>query len=433
MNRVGTSQPTAFLVAAELRNARSAWSLEDSLDELAELARTAGLTVLGRTTQRLRSIHPGFYIGEGKVAELRAKKEQLGYDFAVFDDELSPRQLGNLEDELDTSVLDRTSLILDIFAQHARTREGAVQVELAQYEYRLSRLTRGWTHLSRQAAGRQGVGGQGAGGVGLRGPGETQLETDRREIQRRVTHLKAELKRVRTHRTLQRQNRGRHGVPVVAIVGYTNAGKSTLLNSLSDSSVLAEDKLFATLDPTTRRVSLPSGRQVLMTDTVGFIQKLPTQLVAAFRATLEGLEEADLLVHVVDVTHPSARQQTAAVADVLRDLNVAGKPTIVALNKIDKLPDKIALDDVHTTYPDHFAISARRRLGLDQLLERVSEILDRNMVDVTVVIPYNEGRLLHQVHEVGVIEQEEHREQGTYLRAKLPVEIADEYRSFLSP
>ena len=266
-----------FLMAAQVRGREGLFSLEDSLEELAQLARTAGLEVVGQETQRLSAIHAATYIGAGKVEELALARQELGFDAVIFDDELSPAQLRNLERALQVKVLDRTALILDIFAKHAHTREGALQVELAQYVYRLPRLTRQWTHLSRQ----------GVGGVGLRGPGETQLESDRREIAQRMAQLRRELDEVRQQRSLQRRRRRRQGLPVVAIVGYTNAGKSTLLNRLSGAGVLVEDKLFATLDPTTRRVALPSGKEVLFTDTVGFIQKLPTQLVASFRATLE--------------------------------------------------------------------------------------------------------------------------------------------------
>ena len=396
--------------------------MDDSLDELGELARTAGVEVRGRATQRMRAIHPALFIGEGKVQELLTLKAQLGYDLVIFDSELSPRQLRNLEDHLDVAILDRTALILDIFAHHARTREGALQVELAQYEYRLSRLTRRWTHLSRQ----------GVGGVGLRGPGETQLESDRRDIRRRIGFLKAELQKVRTHRSLHRRNRQKHGMPVVAIVGYTNAGKSTLLNSLSESTVLAADQLFATLDPTTRRVDLAGGRAILLTDTVGFIQKLPTSLVAAFRATLEEVTEADILIHVVDITHTNAHQHVATVLSVLEDLKATNKPTVMALNKIDRLPEGDTADRLRYICPDGVAISALRGVGLDVLLRRVQEVLDKQLVDVTVLVPYALGKLLHQMHARGVIEREEHREGGTYVVAKLPADLAAECRFLLS-
>jgi GTP-binding protein HflX len=317
----------AFLVGVELKGKGHLWQVEDSLEELAQLARTAGIEVLGSTIQRFDSPNPATYIGSGKVEELKVLKSELGYDVLLFDDELLPRQQRNLEQELDVKVLDRTALILDIFASHASTREGSLQVELAQYEYRLPRLTRMWTHLSRQAVG----------GVGLRGPGETQLESDRREIGRRIADLKGQLEQVRVHRRQYRSRRKKASIPVVALVGYTNAGKSTLLNALADSDVLVEDKLFATLDPTTRRVVLPGGKAALFTDTVGFIHKLPTQLVAAFRATLEEINEAELLLHVVDISHPNAREQSLTVEQVLRELGAQDKPMITALNKVDLL------------------------------------------------------------------------------------------------
>ncbi|HXV44191.1 MAG TPA: GTPase HflX, partial [Anaerolineae bacterium] len=318
------------------RNGRISFSVEDSLEELAALADTAGLTVEGGTYQRLDSIHPGTLIGGGKAEELQSFRDELAIDVFVFDEELSPRQQRELEKLLQVKVVDRTALILDIFARHARTREGQLQVELAQYEYRLPRLTRMWTHLARQAGGRAGGA---SGGVGVRGPGETQLEVDRREINQRIAHLKEELEKVRAHRARHRKQRQRAGIPVAAIVGYTNAGKSTLLNALAQADVYAADQLFATLDPTTRRVALPSGLEVLFSDTVGFIQKLPTDLVAAFRATLEEITEADLILHVVDITHRNAAEQAATVADTLTEIGATHAPVLVALNKIDRLDD----------------------------------------------------------------------------------------------
>ncbi|MFQ6019787.1 MAG: GTPase HflX, partial [Dehalococcoidia bacterium] len=292
----------AFLVAAEVkadarRGQRNSWSSQSSLDELALLADTAGALVVGRTVQRLDRPSPAHYIGQGKVREIASRRFELGYTVVIFDDELSPSQQRNLEGSLKVKILDRTALILDIFAQHARTREGSLQVELAQHEYILPRLRGQWSHLERLE-----------GRIGTRGPGETQLETDRRLIHNKIRHLKLELERVRRQRSLYRRQRAKRGLPVVSLVGYTNAGKSTLMRALSGADVLVEKRLFATLDPLTRRVGLPSGEVFLLTDTVGFIQKLPAQLVAAFRATLEELAEADLLVHVVDITHPNAAE-----------------------------------------------------------------------------------------------------------------------------
>src|SRR5512143_1405016 len=317
------------------------------MDELAQLARTSGVSVVGQTIQKISRINPATFIGKGKLNEIIATRADTPFDVILFDEELKPNQQREIENAFegaDIKVLDRTALILDIFAQHARTKEGALQVELAQYEYRLPRLTRMWTHLARQAGGAAGRGG--TGGVGLRGPGERQLEIDRREIRTRISHLKREIEDVRTHRREYRRKRRKEGMPVIAIVGYTNAGKSTLLNALTENSVgessrnpvYVANMLFATLDPTTRRVKLPSGSEALFTDTVGFIQKLPTELVAAFRATLEEIGEADVLLHVVDMTHPNAREQMAAVEQTLREIGAVNKPVVMALNKVDEAP-----------------------------------------------------------------------------------------------
>ncbi|RME11690.1 MAG: GTPase HflX [Ardenticatenia bacterium] len=413
----------AFLVGVERKGEHSLWTIEDSLEELAQLARTAGMEVVGRTWQRLDHPNPATYIGKGKVEELKLAVAETGARTVIFDDELSPAQQRNLERALgeDIKVIDRTVLILDIFAQHARTREGQLQVELAQYRYRLPRLTRMWTHLARQAGGRAGGA---TGGVGLRGPGETQLEVDRREIRRRITHLQRELEAVRAHREQYRRRRRREGVPVVALVGYTNAGKSTLLNALTNANVLAEDKLFATLDPTTRRVRLPEGREVLFTDTVGFIQKLPPDLVAAFRATLEEIHDAHILVHVVDISHPMAAAQIEAVESVLDDLGVAHKPIIQAWNKIDRVADRDAIEEEAARDPDIVVMSARTGEGLDHLLERVQGVLQDLFVEVDVLLPYAHGALLHEIHEQGTIESEEHTADGTRVHAYVPAWLA---------
>ncbi len=426
----------------ELKGQRSLWRVEDSLEELAQLARTAGIEVLGSTVQRLQAPNPATYVGSGKVQELRVGQRELGYDVVIFDDELLPRQQRNLEQELDVKVVDRTALILDIFAGHARTREGRLQVELAQYEYRLPRLTRMWTHLSRQ----------GVGGVGLRGPGETQLETDRREIGRRIAHLRKQLEQVRTHRRQYRRRRQKAAIPVVAIVGYTNAGKSTLLNALAGSDVLVEDKLFATLDPTTRRVTLPDGRQALFTDTVGFIQKLPTELVAAFRATLEEINEADLLLHILDITHPNAQEQSRTVEELLRDLGAADKPIVTALNKIDLLRDRVLENmgyeavqgdpvqedeimeqviETASAYPNCVAISAAEVVGLEQLLERVEAVLNQDLRPLIVLLPYSSDGLLNLFHEQGIVEREEYTEQGITIEGKVPERLLDRFGPYL--
>ncbi len=326
-------------------------------------------------TQRLATPNHTYYIGKGKLEELISFKEKLGYNLVIFDDELSPGQQRNLEDLLEVKVIDRSALILDIFAQRAKTHEGRLQVELAQQEYLLPRLAGRWTHLERLG-----------GGIGTRGPGETQLESDRRIIERKIQKLKGELESVRKHRALYRHHRSQQGIPVVAIVGYTNAGKSTLLNALSDANVLVEDKLFATLDPTTRRLTLPDKREVLITDTVGFIQKLPPTVVAAFRATLEELSEADLLLHMVDIASETAPQQCHTVEDILKDLGLADKKTLLVLNKIDLLGGEIKPDDdeVVRRYIDQLCarvrtaafISASKGWGLNRMLELIAEILD---------------------------------------------------------
>ncbi len=412
-----------------MRAEESLFSVEDSLDELERLAATAGVQTVGRDWQNLERINPATYIGSGKVQEITAASSELGADLIIFDDELSPAQLRNLERLTQIQLLDRTALILDIFAMHARTREGALQVELAQYDYRLPRLTRQWTHLSRQAVG----------GVGLRGPGETQLEVDRREISRRMARLRDELEEVRRQRGLKRRMRRRRGLPVVAIVGYTNAGKSTLLNRLSGAEVLVEDKLFATLDPTTRRADMPGGKQVLFTDTVGFIQKLPTQLVAAFRATLEEVHEADIILHVADAADPHVMLKIATVEDVLRDLGIRDKPMILALNKIDlvdpeaelsvrshgvALPEGATLQDLIVGLLDRYdqvvPISAEQGVGIDELLGAVQQVLLDQMIEVDTTLAYTEGDLLAIWRQQGAIEVEDYEPQGVHVKGRVP-------------
>jgi len=419
----------ALLVGAKLKNERDGWSVEDSLAELAQLAHTAGVEVGGQTFQRLDTINPATYIGKGKVEEIATLKEELGCDLIIFDDELSPRQQRELEEAWGVKVLDRTSLILDIFAQHAHTREGQLQVELAQYEYRLPRLTRMWTHLARQAGG--GAARGGVGGVGLRGPGERQLEIDRRRIRERIAQLKRELEQVRAHRGLYRRQRRRAAMPVVAIVGYTNAGKSTLLNAVSGAEVLVEDKLFATLDPTTRRVLLPQGQVALFTDTVGFIQKLPTQLIAAFRATLEEINEADVLLHVIDITHPNALLQSRVVEDTLNELGATNMPVVVALNKVDLLDNPQEIQHMLREFPNSLAISAKEGIGLEELLARIEAVLNKNLVHVRACIPYREGELVSLFYQWGLVEREEHDLEGTTLEGRLPVRFLKAFRHCL--
>lgn len=402
------------------------WPVEESLAELAQLVRTAGIEMVGQLVQRLERPNPATFIGSGKVGELVEQVAQTAADVVIFDDELSPRHQRELEKELGdgVKVLDRTALILDIFAQHAHTREGALQVELAQYEYRLPRLARAWPHLARQAGGRAGGA---TGGVGVRGPGEMQLETDRQVIGRRIAQLKQELEKVRAHRGRYRARRRREGIPVVSIVGYTNTGKSTLLNALADADVLVEDKFFATLDPTTRRVALPGGGVVLFTDTVGFIQKLPAQLVAAFRATLEEVTEADLLLHVLDVTHPQVIRQAEAVCETLEEIGATGKPIISALNKIDRLPAPDAVFPLMGRFPNSVAISALAGEGLDLLLARVEGVLEAQMTWLDVLIPYELGNLVDLFHRRGLIEQEEHTGTGTRIVGRIPRRLAGRF------
>lgn len=422
----------AFLVGVELRGRDDLLSLDDSLIELALLADTAGLDVVGQATQRLDAPNTQTFIGPGKVEEVHALVEELEAEVVLFDEELSPRHLRELEKVFgdDVRLLDRTALILDIFAQHAATREGALQVELAQYEYRLPRLTRAWTHLARQAGGGGGRAG-GVGGVGLRGPGETQLEVDRREIRRRISHLKGELEKVRTHRQQHRLRRKQSRIPVVALVGYTNAGKSTLLNHLAEADVYVADQLFATLDPTTRRIELPGGHLALFTDTVGFIQKLPTDLVAAFRATLEEIAEADLLIHLVDVTHPNAHAQAEAVLQTLDEIDAGHIPILTALNKIDLLPDPESARGAVELFPNSVAISALTGEGLLELLSTVSDRLYESFSPVTVRLPYQEGALIALFHEQGQVERVEQVHGGTIIQGRLPGRLLARYQGFV--
>ncbi len=420
------------MVGVELHKQDNLLSLHDSLEELILLADTAGLDVVGSETQKRDKPHQKTFIGSGKVDEIKSLSGEVDAQIILFDDELSPRHQRELEKSFgeDIRVLDRTALILDIFAQHASTREGTLQVELAQYEYRLPRLTRAWTHLARQAGGGGGRTGS-AGGVGLRGPGETQLEVDRRDIHRRIDHLKAELDKVRAHRQRHRTQRKRSRIPVVALVGYTNAGKSTLLNSLTASKVYVADQLFATLDPTTRRVELPDGKAVLFTDTVGFIQKLPTMLVAAFRATLEEIAEADLLLHVTDITHPNVFAQAEAVHQTLKEIEADHIPILTALNKIDNLDDPGAARHAMDEFPNAVAISALRKEGISDLLRAVQEQLFEMYTPLEVMLPYQEGKLISLFHNQGVVEVIEHGSTGVMIRGRIPGRLVAEFNAYL--
>ncbi len=361
----------AILVGVEIKGDPHLWSVADSLEELGLLARTAGAEVVSSLSQRLDR-RTNAYLGKGKLEELRDLRDEKQADVAIFDDELTPTQQRNLEEALGIKVIDRTALILDVFARRAQTHEGRLQVELAQHEYLLPRLVGQWSHLERLG-----------GGIGTRGPGETQLETDRRIIRNRIQKLKRDLERVRKQRSLYRQRRQREGIPVVSLVGYTNAGKSTLLNALSSADVIAEDKLFSTLDPITRRVSLPGKAPFLLTDTVGFIQKLPPTLVAAFRATLEELEGADVALHVIDITHRNAPEQVQVVDDLLAELHLVDEASrILVLNKVDLLSD----NDLNEGYAQRLRaainqdrvviVSAAKKWGMDGLLKAIVELLD---------------------------------------------------------
>jgi GTP-binding protein HflX len=411
----------ALLLAVDTGTAP--WSVGESLDELDELARTAGAEVVGRLSQRLEHPDPRSYLGRGKLGEARDLANAQHADLVIVDDELAPNQQKAMEEIVGLRVVDRTLLILDIFAQRARTHEGRVQVELARLEYLLPRLTRAWTHLERQV-----------GGIGVRGgPGETQIEIDRRLIRTRISALKREIEGIRVHRAGQRASRERAGVPVVALIGYTNAGKSTLFNTVTDAGSLTEDKLFATLDPLTRRVILPGGQEVLLSDTVGFIAKLPTGLVAAFRATLEELDSADLLLHVVDVSSERASERADVVQAVLDELGVGDRPMLMVLNKADLVAD--SAEAVERTLPDARAsdcvvVSARYGWNIDELLERIEAMLERGFLQLRVRIPYDKAALVDLFHRRGTIATERHTEKGTLITGSLPARFAGPFQRY---
>ena len=410
-----------FLVAAELKHRGNGWETRDSLEELAQLVATAGGQVVGDGVQRLEAIHPATFIGRGKAEEFAAWCRQQKVDTVVFDDELTPAQSRNLEKVFQCKVLDRTALILDIFAQRARTREGKLQVELAQLQHLLPRLTRFWGHLSRQR-----------GGIGMRGgEGESQLEVDRRKVQDRIARIQRELEEVRRQRAIQRTARQRHQYPLASIVGYTNAGKSTLLNTLTGAGVLAEDKLFATLDPTTRRLRLPTRQEVLLSDTVGFIRKLPHQLVEAFKATLEEVTEADLLLHVVDISHPLAEEQMAAVDVVLKEIGAHDKPTIIVFNKIDRLPRQEVAARFFERHPQAVAISALTGQGLPTLLEEIVRHLRPARQCVRVAIPHERADLIARLHAVGHIVERRYYAKTARFRVHLSPQHQREFGAYL--
>lgn len=384
--------------------------VEESLDELAELCETAGALVVGRVIQNREKIHPGTYVGKGKIEEIALLMEELGATGIVCDDELSPAQLNNLEKELDCKVMDRTLIILDIFAARANTSEGNIQVELAQLRYRAARLVGLRNSLSRLG-----------GGIGTRGPGEKKLEMDRRLIHARISQLKAELAQVQKHRELIRSKRKKDQMVVAAIVGYTNAGKSTLLNTLTDAGVLEEDKLFATLDPTTRLLELPGGQNILLTDTVGFIRKLPHHLIEAFKSTLEEAKYADYILHVVDASNPQHEKQMLIVYETLANLDVKDKTVITLFNKQDARMDS---EPLHDFKADHtLQISAKNGTGLEELKNLLSELLRENKILVERTVPYANAGVIQLVRKSGELLEEEYREDGIYIRAYVPMEI----------
>ena len=385
--------------------------MEESLSELEELLETAGGETVGRVIQNLESINKATYVGKGKVDEIRELAEELGADGIVCDDELSPAQLSNLKDELDIKVLDRTLVILDIFAAHAQTSEGKLQVELAQLKYRSSRLTGLGKNLSRLG-----------GGIGTRGPGESKLESDRRAIRERVSQLRSEIEKVESSRETLRKHRMSDGIPVIAIVGYTNAGKSTFLNKITDAGILVEDKLFATLDPTTRNLKIPDGEEVLFTDTVGFISKLPHNLVDAFKSTLEEAKYADLILHVADASNPEVDEQMKVVYRTLEELKVTGKPVVTFLNKQDKLEKERIIKDIKAD-----AIvkgSAKTGEGIDELLSKITEILREGKVLIDTVLSYADTSKISVIRKKGQLLSEEYEGDGIKVKAYVPKAVA---------
>lgn len=410
----------AILIGMEWGRNDSLWTVDDSLEELKQLADTAGATVIKKFIQKRPKPDPAFFIGRGKVQELALYAQQENIDLCIFDDELSPAQQRNIESVMGIRILDRTALILDIFAQRARTNEGKLQVELAQLQYTLPRIMGKGLMLSRLG-----------GGIGTRGPGETKLEVDRRRIRDRIAFIKDQIEKVKAVRSLHRSKRKKNNVFEVSLVGYTNAGKSTLLNTLTNSDIYAKDQLFATLDPTTRQLTLPNKQEIIITDTVGFIQRLPHQLIAAFRSTLEVVTEADLLVHVIDVSHELYKEQAAAVHEVLKEIGAETKPVITVYNKIDKLPPDSKLADRLALKEDTVCISAAKKLNLETLQQMIESHLKSKAVEVTLCIPYAETAKAAQLHETANVLEQEYTENGAVMRVILPVEDLEAYNEYI--
>ena len=410
----------AILIGMEWGRNDSLWTVDDSLEELKQLADTAGATVIKKFIQKRPKPDPAFFIGRGKVQELALSAQQENIDLCIFDDELSPAQQRNIESVMGIRILDRTALILDIFAQRARTNEGKLQVELAQLQYTLPRIMGKGLMLSRLG-----------GGIGTRGPGETKLEVDRRRIRDRIAFIKEQIEKVKAVRSLHRSKRKKNNVFEVSLVGYTNAGKSTLLNTLTNSDIYAKDQLFATLDPTTRQLTLPNKQEIIITDTVGFIQRLPHQLIAAFRSTLEVVTEADLLVHVIDVSHELYKEQAAAVHEVLKEIGAETKPVITVYNKIDKLPPDSKLADRLALEEDTVCISAAKKLNLETLQQMIEKHLKSKAVEVTLCIPYAETAKAAQLHETANVLEQEYTENGAVMKVILPVEDLEAYNEYI--
>ena len=410
----------AILIGMEWGRNDSLWTVDDSLEELKQLADTAGATVIKKFIQKRPKPDPAFFIGRGKVQELALYAQQENIDLCIFDDELSPAQQRNIESVMGIRILDRTALILDIFAQRARTNEGKLQVELAQLQYTLPRIMGKGLMLSRLG-----------GGIGTRGPGETKLEVDRRRIRDRIAFIKDQIEKVKAVRSLHRSKRKKNNVFEVSLVGYTNAGKSTLLNTLTNSDIYAKDQLFATLDPTTRQLTLPNKQEIIITDTVGFIQRLPHQLIAAFRSTLEVVTEADLLVHVIDVSHELYKEQAAAVHEVLKEIGAETKPVITVYNKIDKLPPDSKLTDRLALEEDTVCISAAKKLNLETLQQMIESHLKSKAVEVTLCIPYAETAKAAKLHETANVLEQEYTENGAVMKVILPVEDLEAYNEYI--